>query len=106
MNAKKIEPSAQEEDLMENVKTSLDTAEQLLRDAASSTGEKAAELRERALASLRRTREALYDTQDALLDKGRRAARATDDYVRDNPWQAIGMAGIAGLLVGMLISRR
>jgi ElaB/YqjD/DUF883 family membrane-anchored ribosome-binding protein len=106
MSAKKTETKAKEEDFIDNVKASLDDAEQLLRDAASSTGEKAAELRERAMVSLRRTREALYDTQDVLLDKGRRAARATDDYVHDNPWQAIGMAGFAGLLVGMLISRR
>jgi ElaB/YqjD/DUF883 family membrane-anchored ribosome-binding protein len=106
MCAKKAEVKATEEDFIENLKTSLDDAEQLLRDAASSTGDKAAELRERAMTSLRRTREALYDTQDALLERGRRAARATDDYVHDNPWQAIGMAGVAGLLVGMLISRR
>ena len=34
------------------------------------------------------------------------AARATDDYVHDNPWQAIGIAGVTGLLLGLLISRR
>lgn len=106
MSAKKAEVKATEEDFIENLKSSLDDAEQLLRDAASSTGDKAAELRERAMVSLRHTREALYDTQDALLERGRRAARATDDYVHDNPWQAIGMAGVAGLLVGMLITRR
>ncbi|KAB0275071.1 DUF883 domain-containing protein, partial [Klebsiella pneumoniae] len=54
----------------------------------------------------RRTREALYDAQDAVLERGRRAARATDDYVHDNPWQAISIAGVTGLLLGLLISRR
>lgn len=96
----------QKEDFIRNVKASLDDAEKLLHEAADATGQKATELRERAMISLRRTREALSDTQDALLDKGRHAARVTDDYVHDNPWQAIGMAGVAGLLVGMLISRR
>ena len=81
-------------------------AESLLREAASSTGDKAAELRERALTSLKRTREALYEAQDAVLERGRKAARATDDYVHDNPWQAIGIAGVTGLLLGLLISRR
>lgn len=95
-----------EGEFIDNVKDSLDDAEKLLREAAEATGEKASELRERAIKSLRRTREALYDAQDALLDKGRRAARVTDDYVHDNPWQAIGVAGLTGLLLGMLISRR
>jgi ElaB/YqjD/DUF883 family membrane-anchored ribosome-binding protein len=30
----------------------------------------------------------------------------TDEYVRDNPWQAIGAAAAAGFLVGVLIGRR
>lgn len=97
---------AQEEEFIEGVKESLDDAEKLLREAAQASGEKAEELRERAMQSLRRTRSALYDTQDALVERGRLAARATDDYVHDNPWQAIGIAGLTGLLVGMLISRR
>jgi len=95
-----------EEEFIESVKESLDDAEKLLREAADATGEKAVELRESALLSLRRTREALYDTQDALLERGRKAARVTDDYVHDNPWQAIGMAGLAGVLIGALIGRR
>jgi ElaB/YqjD/DUF883 family membrane-anchored ribosome-binding protein len=104
--AKKNDVPAQKDEFVESLKTSLDEAEKLLHDAAGATGDKATELRERAMSSLRRTRETLYDTQDVLLEKGRRAARVTDDYVHDNPWQAISMAGVAGLLVGMLISRR
>jgi ElaB/YqjD/DUF883 family membrane-anchored ribosome-binding protein len=94
------------ERLIDTAKTSLDDAEELLREAASTTGEKAAELRERAMAALKRTRDTLYDAQDAVIQKGRRAARVTDDYVHDRPWQAIGIAAGAGLLIGMLISRR
>ena len=97
---------AREDQFIESVKTSLDDAEKLLREAADATGDKAVELRDKALRSLRHTREALYDTQDALMLRGRQAVRATDDYVHDNPWQAIGLAGLTGLLVGMLISRR
>ncbi len=104
--ATKQDLSNKEEQFIDNVKESLDDAEKLLREAASATGDKAAEMRESAMQSLRRTREALYDTQDVVLERGRRAARVTDDYVRDNPWQAIGMAGLAGVLIGALICRR
>lgn len=97
---------ANEEQFIASVKDSLDDAEKLLREAADATGDKAAELRESAMRSLKRTREALYQTQDALIERGRHAARVTDDYVHDNPWQAIGMAGLAGVLIGALICRR
>lgn len=92
--------------LMEQVRSSLDDVETLLRDAAEASGEKAGELRERALDALRHTRLVLHDTQDAVIAKSRRAARVTDEYVHDNPWQAIGLSAVAGLLLGVLISRR
>ncbi len=97
---------AAQEKLIASVKLSLNEAEALLRDAASSTGERANELRDQAMSSLRQTREALYDAQDEVLAQGRRAARATDEFVHDNPWQAIGVAGLVGLVVGVLLSRR
>jgi ElaB/YqjD/DUF883 family membrane-anchored ribosome-binding protein len=106
MATSKSKQDASQEQLIDNVKSSLNDAESLLQQAAASTGEKAAELRERAMASIKRTREALYDAQDVVLESGRRAARATDDYVHDNPWQAIGIAGVTGLLLGVLIGRR
>ena len=34
------------------------------------------------------------------------AARITDDYVHDNPWQAIGVAAAVGFVVGLLMTRR
>ena len=78
MATRKSEEVAKEK-LIDSVKTSLNDAESLLREAASSTGDKATELRERAMTSLKRTREALYEAQDAVLERGRKAARATDD---------------------------
>jgi ElaB/YqjD/DUF883 family membrane-anchored ribosome-binding protein len=36
----------------------------------------------------------------------RRAAAATDEYVHDNPWTAIGISAALGLLVGVLLGQR
>jgi ElaB/YqjD/DUF883 family membrane-anchored ribosome-binding protein len=33
-------------------------------------------------------------------------AGAADDYVRDSPWQAIGIAALVGAVVGILATRR
>lgn len=92
--------------LIDSVKASLNEAEAMLREAAASSGDRAAELREKAMISLRRTREALYDAQDVMMARGRKAARQADDYVHDNPWQAIGVAAVAGLILGLLVGRR
>jgi len=97
---------AAQEKLISSVKLSLNDAEALLREAANATGDRAVELREQALSALKQTREALYDAQDEVLAQGRKAVRATDEYVHDNPWQAIGIAGMAGLLLGVLLTRR
>ena len=99
-------PASVQEKLLSSIKVSLNDAEALLREAATATGERAVELREQAMTTLRHSREALYDAQDELLAQGKRAARVTDEYVHDNPWQAAGVAGLAGLLIGLLLSRR
>ena len=99
-------PALSSESVLEVLKASVDDAEALLREAADATGDRAAELRERALKSLRATRETLHETQDIVLEQGRRAARVTDDYVHDNPWQAVAAAGLAGLLLGLVLSGR
>jgi ElaB/YqjD/DUF883 family membrane-anchored ribosome-binding protein len=33
-------------------------------------------------------------------------ARAADAYVREHPWNAVGLAVLAGIAVGLLISRK
>ncbi len=103
---KKSDSGQAQEKLIDSVKVALDDAEELLRKAASETGERASELREEALESLKRTRMALYDVQDSVLEKGRQAVRVTDEYVHTNPWQAITVSAAAGLLLGLLVSRR
>ena len=43
---------------------------------------------------------------DTLQSSARDALSAGDSYVHDQPWQAIGVAAAAGLVVGYLIARR
>jgi ElaB/YqjD/DUF883 family membrane-anchored ribosome-binding protein len=98
--------SVNKEKLMTDVKTVLSDAEALLKQAASSSGEKAAELRERGMGLLRQAKEKAQDLQDAVVTKSKAAARATDDYVHDHPWQAVGVAAGIGLLIGLLLNRK
>ncbi len=46
------------------------------------------------------------EIQRVLSDKGREAADATDQFVRENPWAALGIAAAVGCAVGVLLSRK
>jgi ElaB/YqjD/DUF883 family membrane-anchored ribosome-binding protein len=94
------------EKLVADLKVVVSDAEELLRATASAAGEKAGELREKMQDRLRDAKLRLADAEAALIDKTKAAARATDDFVHDHPWKAVGIAAGAGLLVGMLIGRR
>jgi ElaB/YqjD/DUF883 family membrane-anchored ribosome-binding protein len=41
-----------------------------------------------------------------LRRRAQQAAGTADDYVRDSPWQAVGIAALVGAVVGILATRR
>jgi len=49
---------------------------------------------------------AVADTAAQLRTQAQQVGRRTDGFVRDNPWQVIGIAAVVGLAVGILASRR
>jgi len=92
--------------LIEDLKVVAQDVEELLRATASQTGEKIAAARTRAEETLRSARMRLSETSDDVAETARAAATAADDYVRDNPWQAVGIAAGIGLVVGLVLGRR
>jgi ElaB/YqjD/DUF883 family membrane-anchored ribosome-binding protein len=85
--------------LAEDLRTLVSDAEALLRASANAGG---AELQEQAQATLRELRTRL----GALEQQVSARARDVDTYVRDNPWQAVAMAGGIALLLGLIVGRR
>ncbi len=94
------------EDLSTDVQNAIRSAEDMFHQAASAGGDKAVELRERAMEQLRALREKLHDAQESVVATSKAAARATDDYVHDHPWKSIATAAAAGVVVGLLLNRR
>ncbi|MCX7960954.1 MAG: DUF883 family protein [Burkholderiales bacterium] len=94
------------EKLVSDLKAVVNDAEELLRASAGQAGERLAAARERLQASLASARAKLADAERVLLDRTREAARATDAYVHQNPWQAVGVAALVGFVIGLLIGRR
>ena len=97
------------EKLMRDLRVVVSDAEELLRATATQTGEKVSEkvsaARERIQENLVVAKEHLAVAQQRVAENARQAASATDDYVHDNPWRAVGIAAGIGLVVGLLISR-
>lgn len=97
---------ANKEKLVSDLKVVISDTEELLRATAGAAGDKVGELRERLGVRLRDTKERLQDLEAALVDKTKAAARATDDFVHEQPWKAVGVAAALGLAFGVLIGRR
>ena len=99
-------PSNNKEKLVSDMKVVVSDAEEILRATAGVAGDKMSDLRERIGERLRDAKLRIADAEAALVDKTKAAARATDDYVNDNPWQAVGIAAGIGFLLGVIIGRR
>lgn len=94
------------EKLLEELRQVVNNAEDLLQTTANQAGEGVAVARARIQENLKIVKNRLHHAEDAVLDQTRQAAKATDKYVHNNPWQSIGVAVCAGVIVGMLIKRQ
>lgn len=92
--------------LVEDLKVVAADADALLRETAGILGDKAKDARQRLEKGLKGVKERLGDLQQQSVEKAKVAARATDDFVHDHPWQSVGIAFAVGALVGVLIGRR
>jgi ElaB/YqjD/DUF883 family membrane-anchored ribosome-binding protein len=86
--------------------TAMSEAQDMLQKAASETGDKARDLRSQVETKLLHAKLRLQELEGEAVDRAKNAARATDDYVHDHPWQALGIAAFVGFAVGLLMNRR
>lgn len=105
MSTKLAGSEASKEKLVQDFRAVVADAEELLRATAGQAGEQVAAVRERIQENLVEAKARLNETEFAMIEKTKYAAKATDEYVHDNPWTAIGVAASVGVVVGMLIGR-
>ncbi len=65
-----------------------------------------ARLRAKVTDAMSAAKSSLARGSDTVRQSAKDAMNAGDSYVREQPWQAIGVAAAAGLVVGFLIARR
>jgi len=92
--------------LLDDLKAVVNDADELLKATAGQAGERMSEARSRVEASVRAARKRMSDLQDDVVAQTKEVADQADAYVRKNPWQAVGIAVAAGVIVGLMIGRR
>ena len=97
---------SEQQQLVSDMKSVIADAEDMLSATADQAGDKVASLRARIQERLKGARARLSDAEAALVAKSRAAARATDAYVHESPWTAVGIAAGVGLLIGVILGRR
>jgi ElaB/YqjD/DUF883 family membrane-anchored ribosome-binding protein len=95
--------TSSKEKLVSDLKSLVEDAEELLKATANQAGEKIGVARQKIEQSLIEGKKALADAEKTLLAKSKECAEIADDYVRENPWTAVGIAAGVGLVLGLLI---
>jgi len=94
------------EKLVEDLRAVVADAEELLKATASQTGEQIAAARAKAEESLKAAKARLAEEEVAVMAKAKAAAKEAEDYVRANPWKAVGITAAVGFILGILVARR
>jgi ElaB/YqjD/DUF883 family membrane-anchored ribosome-binding protein len=51
-------------------------------------------------------KDSIAESADTLRQQAQKAAYSADDFVRESPWQAVGIAALVGMLIGLVATRR
>ena len=89
-----------------DVNAVLQDAEELLRQAGQASGEEAKELRGRAQAAISRAKDSMFDLEQRAVAQTKAAAHATDAWIHEHPWTALGVAAGLAFLVGLAVNRK
>ncbi len=91
--------------IVQDLSVLLTDSEEMLRLAAAVPGEGLDALRERLRTHVDSVQHALADAQTSAQRRYRSATVQTERYVRQNPWQSLGIAAGIGFALGLLAAR-
>jgi len=93
-------------DLLKDFNAVVNESEQLLKSVVDEGGDKANALRAKMESNLKVAKDRLRHIEETAIETTKTAVRATDNYVHENPWRAIGAAVGIGAVIGLLLNRR
>ena len=81
-------------------------AQELLKTVQTEGESKYAEVKSKVQGQYDVARQKLGELQGTVQDGAKVAIDTTDEYVRSNPWRAVGISAALGALIGFLAARR
>jgi ElaB/YqjD/DUF883 family membrane-anchored ribosome-binding protein len=101
---------ASKDKLLNEFNTVVAETEQLLKSVASLSTDHAGVLKGNVDKALSSASDQVTQIRDKTVAQAKAATMAAEDYVKQNPWRAIGMVALltvaVGLVSGLLIARR
>jgi len=102
------------DDSVNNVKTAASSeiksliadVEDLIAKIADLNDADVAKVRNKVQRAIATAKDSIADGADTLRQQAQRVAGSADDFVRDSPWQAVGLAALVGVLIGLVATRR
>ncbi|RKQ96378.1 ElaB/YqjD/DUF883 family membrane-anchored ribosome-binding protein [Kushneria sinocarnis] len=94
------------EQLREDLRQLSQTVEELMNATADDSRENVSRLRARAEERLRETRARLSERGERVRTQTMDTVDCCEHYVRENPWQSLGISAAVGMVAGLLIGRR
>lgn len=91
--------------LAENFRQVISHAEELLHATAGELGERAQEIRGQLASKLEAAKDKLHNLDD-VKEVAEEGIKEADRVIRRHPYESVGVALVAGLVIGALISRR
>lgn len=100
----------QGESLASDLKNAAIDATEAIKSSGQQLGEQMGERYQGTRAKLQETlshaKSGLSDMQKKASIRTRDAVGSTDQFVKEHPWQSVGIGAIAGLVIGFLMMRR
>jgi ElaB/YqjD/DUF883 family membrane-anchored ribosome-binding protein len=98
--------NSQSNPVARDIQNVVSDAQDLLKTVQDQGGDKIGEMRAKMQTQIDAARQTLTELQANVQDSAKVAMNTTDEYVRANPWRAVGISAGVGALIGFLIARR
>ncbi len=89
-----------------NINEFLDNVDDLTKAIKDVETPEIARVRAKVKMALSAAKSALADSASQVRGQASQITKTTDSYVRENPWQVVGIAAVVGVILGVIMSRR
>jgi ElaB/YqjD/DUF883 family membrane-anchored ribosome-binding protein len=92
--------------LISDLKLVIKDAEELLKNTGQQMDSGYQSARAKFESTLQNAKSGLDNVQGKVTSSTKDAVETTGRYVKENPWQSVGVGAIAGLVIGLLLGRK